>query len=93
MKDEDGEIVKSSYEMPKLALLPDLQSWMHFTFSANWKPKDSESYMRIDFPEQHLTIKGSYSHLKNPEVYIGIGLQVEFLRHSDTSWEFPRDQF
>ena len=73
MKDEDGEIVKSSYEMPKLALLPDLQSWMHFTFSANWKPKDSESYMRIDFPEQHLTIKGSYSHLKNPEVYIGIG--------------------
>ena len=46
---------------------------MHLTFSANWKPEGSDSYLRLDFPEQNLVVKGGYTNIKSPEVYIGMG--------------------
>ena len=33
--------------------------------------------MRLDFPTEHLTLRGDYSSIKSPEVYVGIGSDLK----------------
>ena len=60
--------------------LPDMQSWMHLTFSAEWENVamgGGNSYLRIDFPDLNRVITGSYTNMKTEEVYVGIGSDMK----------------
>ena len=67
-------------DVDDVSKIPDMQSWMHLTFSAEWGNKamgGGSSYLRIDFPKLNRTISGSYTNLKSPEVYVGIGSDMK----------------
>ena len=60
-----------------LAELPDIQAWMHLTFSAIYNPASasssvkSQSYLRIDISSFHKTWQGGYRPIKGNKVYYG----------------------
>ena len=66
-----------------LADLPDVQSWMHFTYSAIYKPAStlsgirSESYLRIDISTFHIIRTGGYKPIKSSNLYYGAGGAAE----------------
>jgi len=55
-----------SYKI-KLADLPDIQSWMHLTYSANYA--DSSAYVSIN----GLTYTGEYSPMQDRRAYLASG--------------------
>jgi len=62
----------------ELGLLPDIQSWMHLTYSANFSNNSStssNSYLRIDISDFNIAVVGEYIKIpKNSNwVFYGIG--------------------
>jgi hypothetical protein len=59
----------------KLADLPDLKSWMHFTYSANFvpvsglAPVESTAYISVN----GITVTGEYSPMQDRNIYYGCG--------------------
>lgn len=62
-----------------LFLLPDIQSWMHITYSAVYNPAStssgvkSKSYLRIDISTYNRAWEGGYKPVKSGKVYYGCG--------------------
>lgn len=61
-----------------LSIVPDIQAWIHFTYSTNHVPGtddtfDSYSYMRIDTLDRGWVIpNGGFAPLASPKIYYGI---------------------
>lgn len=66
-----------------LSLLPDIQSWIHLTYSANDKSgagdgtaKGSSSYMRVDSLGYSATLSGGYTPMGDKKIYYGTNAAV-----------------
>jgi len=56
-----------------LAELPDIQSWMHLTYSANYSSATkSESYLRIDISSFSKVVRGAYASITDQYAYYGM---------------------
>jgi hypothetical protein len=65
--DENG--APQPYEI-QLAVLPDIQQWIHLTYTAHSKEKYST--LRIDFPTEFKEVRGGYASLSGDNAYLGI---------------------
>ena len=63
-----------------LADIPDIQAWMHLTYSANHVPvsrladSKSHAYLNID----RITVTGSYMQMQDRNVFYGIGSNTKY---------------
>lgn len=62
-----------------LEKLPDIQSWIHLTYSVNYNPTSkkssvqSQSYVRLDISSFTIEANGGYASIEKPYVMYGLG--------------------
>ena len=82
-----------------LADLPDVESWMHLTYSASYKASSggydalSESYVRIDISSFSIEARGEYGRITEQYAYYGMGNKDQLANEYGTGFAGSYRQF